>query len=213
MVPDQASALAGYAVSRETLDRLQILARELVRWQAGVNLVAPKSIPHLWTRHIADSLQLSDLAEGPIWFDMGSGAGLPGLVVAAAEPSRRVTLVESDGRKCAFLRHAAQAMDLSVEVVEDRIEAVIPTLPSEKRIVTARALAPLSRLLAFGEPLWKTGGVGLFPKGRGYLRELTDARESWRFDVDLIPSRTDPDARILRIRDVSSRMIAGPSGA
>lgn len=211
--PDDRSALAGFAVSRETVERLQIFARELIRWQGAVNLVAPSTIPHLWTRHIADSIQLSALADGPCWVDLGSGAGLPGLVIAAAQPSRRVVLIESDGRKCAFIRHALHAMGLSAEVIEDRIESSVAELAPEQWVVTARALASLPDLLSFGETLWSAGSIGLFPKGRDHLRELTEARESWRFDVESVPSRTDPEARILRISHVTSRMTVRPSGA
>lgn len=190
-------------VSRETAERLAIYATELERWQRSLNLVSPASLAHLWTRHIDDSLQIAELEPDALdWVDLGSGGGLPGLIVAAVEPRRRVELVESDTRKCAFLRSTAQRMGLTVTVRAARIEAVEP---HSAQVVSARALAPLSQLLAYAQPFLHRGAVGLFPKGRNVADELTKARESWNFDLDIVPSRTDPDGRILRIRD-----LAGP---
>lgn len=190
-------------VSRETAERLAIYAAELERWQRSLNLVSPASLVHLWTRHIDDSLQIAELEPDALdWVDLGSGGGLPGLIVAAVEPRRRVELVESDIRKCAFLRSTAQRMGLTVTVRAARIEAVEP---HSAQVVSARALAPLSQLLAYAQPFLHRGAVGLFPKGRNVADELTKARESWNFDLDIVPSRTDPDGRILRIRD-----LAGP---
>lgn len=192
-------------VSRETFDRLSVYVDELMRWQRAVNLVSPATLPELWTRHIADSLQLTDLAPAArTWVDLGSGGGLPGLVVAGARPADRVTLIESDARKCAFLRHAAGRMGVQVEVKEGRAEKLVPELDTVPDVVTARALAPLDALLRYAQPLLVRGACGLFMKGRRYQDELTAARESWTFRVDVIPSSTDPDARILKISGLAA---------
>jgi len=193
-------------VSRETSARLQVFADELVRWQRALNLVSPATLPDLWTRHIDDSLQVAELApEARIWLDFGSGGGLPGLIVAAIDPERKVDLVESDSRKAAFLRSTARRMGLErVTIHATRIEK-LPPLAAKPDIVSARALAPLTRLLAYAQPFLLDGAVALFPKGRNAAEELTQARECWNFEADIEQSRTDPDARILRIRD-----FAGP---
>jgi 16S rRNA (guanine527-N7)-methyltransferase len=189
------------AVSRETRERLDVYVRELTRWQRALNLVANSTMADLWTRHIADSLQLiSREPDAGSWLDLGSGAGLPGLVIAA-ETTRRVTLVESDSRKCAFIRSAAHAMGVSVEIRNGRIETVLPTLPGPFDVVTARGLAPLDKLLAYARPQLSSGAIGLFPKGRGYQAELTAAQLCWTFTADILDSRTDSGGRILRIRN------------
>lgn len=194
-------------VSRETAERLEIFADELTRWQRALNLVAPSTLPHLWPRHIDDSLQVAELEpDVGTWIDLGSGGGLPGLIVAAMEPRRPTVLVESDGRKAAFLRSTARRMGVSVEVRHGRIEAVVPDLkPGPGTVVSARALAPLDRLLAYAQPLLSAGAVGVFPKGRNAEAELTEAAKSWIFSAQAVPSRTDPEGRIIRIRD-----FAGP---
>jgi len=188
-------------VSRETSHKLDIYDRELRKWQRVLNLVSPASLSHVWRRHIEDCLQLVHLhPDAQAWIDLGSGAGLPGLIIAARDVAPAVLLIESDRRKCAFLRSTAAAMGVAVSVREDRIEAAVPTLAvQEQTVVTARALAPLHRLLLYAQPLLLQGAVGLFPKGRTYSSELTLARESWRFDAEVIPSRTHPDGRVIRI--------------
>src|SRR5437868_5041056 len=173
--PGRETVAAAYDVSRETLRRLDLLVAELTRWQRIKNLVGPRTLPEVWLRHIADSLQLAAiLPEARRWADLGSGAGFPGLVVAAAlagTPGAEVHLVESNARKCAFLRHAALAMAAPATVHEGRIEKIVPALPPVD-VVTARALAPLGQLLAWSEDLLKTAAVGLFPKGREVEAEL-----------------------------------------
>ena len=202
---DREAALALRPVSRETAERLDVFAGELTRWQTVKNLVGRGTLDRIWTRHIADSLQLLDLAGGHRWVDLGSGAGFPGLVlgiVALEErPGMRVDLVESNARKCAFLRHIARLSGAAVTVHQARLEDVLGQL-SGTDVVTARALAPLSDLIGWSAQLLKTGTTGLFPKGRDADVELTEARKSWRFDADVIPSRTDSDARIVRIRSL-----------
>jgi 16S rRNA (guanine527-N7)-methyltransferase len=194
-------------VSRETSAKLGILATELERWQRIKNLVGPGTLDSVWSRHIADSLQLLDLApNAQTWVDLGSGAGFPGLVlaIAGAEQGLKVDLVESNSRKCAFLRHVVRLTGAPATVHEARLEHVVPTLVGRVDVVSARALAPLADLLGWTEPLLKTGTIGLFPKGRDASAELTQARKSWTFDVEILPSRTDSEARILRFTHLKS---------
>jgi len=197
------TALAGFDVSRETRERLGILVEELRRWQKAKNLVGPGTLDSVWSRHIADSLQLAAAApEAKVWLDLGSGAGFPGLVIAITLigiEGARVHCVESNGRKCSFIRHAARMTGAPVTVHDARLEDVIPSFAGKIDILTARALAPLPRLLDWTAPLLTTGVHGLFPKGDNALGELTEARKSWKFEVEMIPSRTDPRGQILRI--------------
>jgi 16S rRNA (guanine527-N7)-methyltransferase len=199
--------LDGFDVSRETKEKLGLLESELRRWQAIKNLVGPGTLDHIWDRHIVDSLQLLKLAPtAKTWLDLGSGAGFPGLVLAIAgyERGLQVDLVESNSRKCAFLRHIARLTGARAKVHEARLETVIPGFVGKTDIVSARALASLAKLVEWTEPLLKTGTTGLFPKGRDAESELTEARESWTFDLEILPSRTDADARILRITSIES---------
>jgi len=203
---DRARTLELCGVSRETLDRLDVLVHELRRWQRVKNLVGPATLDRVWTRHVADSLQLLDYApDAETWLDLGSGAGFPGLVLAIAAPDRTpnavVHLVESNSRKCAFLRHAARLTGASARVHEGRIEVEVARLAGID-VVTARAVAPLTQLLAWSRPMLKTGAIGLFPKGRDVEAELTVAAKSWTYEADLLPSRTDSDGRIVRIRSL-----------
>jgi 16S rRNA (guanine527-N7)-methyltransferase len=200
-------AMPALDVSRETKEKLELLERELRRWQAIKNLVGPATLDHIWDRHIVDSLQLLDLApEAKLWLDLGSGAGFPGLVlaIAGAERGLKVHLVESNSRKCAFLRHIARRAGVSATVHEARLESVIPDFIGKADVVSARALASLTMLLDWTEPLLKVGTIGLFPKGRDAEFELTEARKKWTFKADILPSRTDSDARILRITSIES---------
>ena len=203
---DSADALSGFDVSRETKDKLAVMASELARWQSIKNLVGPATLDEVWSRHIADSLQLLALApEARTSLDLGSGAGFPGLVVAiaGAEHGLAVDLVESNDRKCAFLRHVIRLTGAPARVHADRLEAVLPRFASKTDIVSARALAPLDQLLAWTEPLLTTGTVGLFPKGRDVAAELTQARRSWTVGAEILPSRTDSSAGIVRITSLS----------
>lgn len=173
----------------------------LLRWNRTINLVSARTAEDVDRRHVADSLQIVPLLpeEGPI-ADLGSGGGLPGLVIAAALPQREVHLVESDRRKAAFLIEAAAAMGLKrVKVHARRIEeATLPPLAA----VTARALAPLAALLGFAAPLLAPGGICIFPKGRAAEEELTTAAAHWHFTAERFQSRTDPEATILRLSEI-----------
>ena len=194
-------------VSRETFEKLELLERELRRWQAIKNLVGPATLDRIWDRHIVDSLQLLDLApDAGTWLDLGAGAGFPGLVlaIAGAERGLQVHLVESNSRKCAFLRHIARLTGASAKVHEARLETVVPGFVGKADVVSARALASLPLLLDWTEPLLKAGTMGLFPKGRDAEIELTEARKKWTFEAEILPSTTDPEARILRITSIES---------
>jgi len=192
-------------VSRETTEKLRLLETELRRWQAIKNLVGPGTLDDIWTRHIVDSLQL--LAAAPnaqTWLDLGSGAGFPGLVLAiAGQPQGlQVDLVESNSRKCAFLRHVARLTEAPATIHEARLETIIPQFVGRADIVSARALASLTKLVEWTEPLLKAGTTGLFPKGRDVDAELTEASRSWKLGTEILPSQTDSSARILRITSI-----------
>ena len=198
--------LAEAGVSRETGACLDTYVAQLRRWQTVKNLVGPATLREVWTRHVADALQLIALApEATRWLDLGSGAGIPGLLLAIAgreRPDFTVDLVESNARKCAFLMETARLTQAPARVHNSRIEDIIDTRIGAE-IVCARALAPLTQLLAWTEPLLKTGTVALFPKGRDVQSELTEAAQRWKFVYDLLPSRTDSDARIVRVTALS----------
>ncbi len=186
-------------VSRETLRRLAVFADLLHRWNERINLISPRDLPHLWSRHIADSLQLTEeLPPGAPFVDLGSGGGFPGLVLAIASQSS-VTLVEADQRKASFLREAARATGTTATVVAKRIEQA--DLPPTRHL-TARALAPLPRLLDWSTRFLTADGICLFLKGRGADDELTAAAAEWHMAVSRRRSRTDPDGVILRLSEI-----------
>jgi 16S rRNA (guanine527-N7)-methyltransferase len=194
-----------FNVSRETLDRLKLYVALLEQWQPRINLVAGTTLPDVWHRHIADSAQLVDFApEARTWLDLGSGAGFPGLVIAimthgGAGP--RVSLIESDRRKSAFLAEVARQTGISVEIHTARIEQIATQrILSSVDVVSARALAPLVRLIPLSLPFFGDATLGLFPKGRDAESEVAQARVNWAFDVEMTPSLTDAEARIVAIR-------------
>ncbi|MBP2149594.1 16S rRNA (guanine(527)-N(7))-methyltransferase RsmG [Xanthobacter flavus] len=202
---DAARAAVEAAVSRETFRRLGLIVELLRKWQKTINLVAPATLSEVWSRHIADSLQLINhvAADSIRWVDLGSGGGFPGLVVAAAlseRPGADVHLVESDTRKSAFLREVARVAELPVTVHAHRIEQVAQMLAPGTEVVSARALAPLPKLLELAEPFLTAGALGVFPKGRDAERELTEARKGWTLDCDLRASVSDREARVLLVR-------------
>ena len=196
-------------VSRETLMRLDRLVEMLLAWQATRNLIAPSTIPVIWTRHVADSLQLLDLApDAKMWVDLGSGGGFPGLVLACALADRAgaiVHLVESTMKKCAFLQAVAEELALPATVHCDRAENVIPAFPVTPDVVTARAFAPLPKLLELAFPLLRKGALGLFPKGQDVGSELTEAAKYWIIGHRLVASRTDERARIVVVESLERR--------
>ena len=206
---DRSRALALISVSRETLPRLDAFAALLRRWQGIKNLVGPSELTQIWTRHIADSAQLVHFAsDAQTWVDIGSGAGFPGLVVAccrADDSAFHMTLVESNGRKAAFLREAARVLGLNVSVVNERIEAAGPHLPRQIDCISARALAPLPLLLDLAVPLMRNPCKALFLKGQDIDVELTEASKYWNIYHRVEPSVTNPSGRILIIDQCSLR--------
>lgn len=200
------SFVAKTNVSRETLARLESYAETLRKWNRAINLVAPSSLNALWTRHFLDSAQLLDFAPtaAKTWIDIGSGAGFPGLVIAIMRPNFDVTLVESDRRKCVFLRETARATGTDLTVLESRIEDVEQTAD----IVSARALAPVSKLLEWSYSLRAPGGVALFLKGENVENELTEANHLWHTEFEQHRSRTDPRGSILAVTEFHRRTVA-----
>ena len=198
--------LPGLDASPATLERLEAYEALARRWTERINLVAPSTVPDLWTRHIADSAQLWPLAPSGArtWADHGSGGGFPGLVIAilaAKAGAPQVTLIESDQRKCAFLRTAARELGLKPTILDQRAEAAPPQAAD---VVSARALAPLPALLPLVVRHLAPGGTALLPKGRDHAAELEAARaQGWTFAAEALPSATDPSARILRLTDLA----------
>jgi 16S rRNA (guanine527-N7)-methyltransferase len=188
-------------VSRETLAKLEVYADLLVTWNKKINLIGPSTEADLWHRHMLDSAQLYPLIPPStgVVLDLGSGAGFPGLVLAIMGLPG-VHLVESDQRKCAFLREAARITGASATVHAKRIEQ-LTAFPAD--VITARAVAPLADLLAWSERFLTKNTLCIFPKGQNVEVELTDAHKRWRITVDQHSSRTDPRGTILCIGEVS----------
>lgn len=186
-------------VSRETLVRLKAYADLLGDWSAHHNLVAKSTLPDLWRRHFWDSAQLEPLIpqSAKTLCDLGSGAGFPGLVLAAMKPDLSVTLYEATAKKCAFLAAAAERMDLKVRIENARIE---DEAPLSQDVITARALAPLPLLLNYAWPLMGPNSVCLFLKGQNLGSELTEARKCWNIEASQVPSVSEPSGAILVVR-------------
>ncbi|MHA3979683.1 16S rRNA (guanine(527)-N(7))-methyltransferase RsmG [Halovulum sp. GXIMD14794] len=191
-------------VSRETCDRLAAYVALLTKWTRKINLISQNTVDEVWTRHILDSAQLwaHAPAKGTKWLDIGTGGGLPGLVIAILSkelrPDLEVILLESDQRKGAFLLTAVRELSLNARVVSDRIESAPP---QGADIISARALAPLVKLLEFAERHAAPGAVCLFPKGRTHAEELTEAKRFWHVSAKAVPSLTDPASVLLEIGD------------
>jgi 16S rRNA (guanine527-N7)-methyltransferase len=207
LTADRERALALTPVSRETAALLDRFVELLLATQSHTNLISPASVSELWTRHIADSLQLVDLAPAArIWLDIGSGGGFPGIVLACAladQSGAAVHLVESQAKKAAFLRQVVEALHLPALVHHRRIEEGALDVVTD--VVTARAVAPLQRLLGYVAPFVKSGAKALLPKGQDVEAELTEAAKYWKLEVELAPSRTNPASRILIIRGLRRR--------
>lgn len=188
-------------VSRETLDRLRGYVELLLAWNKKINLISKSTEADIWRRHIQDSAQLYPLIprDCSSLADLGSGAGFPGLVLAIMGV-RGVRLVESDARKCAFLREAARVTGTDAQVLTQRIETLAP---GPVDVITARALAPLADLLALAKPLIGPKTELLFLKGQHIEAELTQAHKIWTMQVDYRPSRSDPSGSVVRVREVS----------
>lgn len=195
--------------ARERLTRYVAL---LTSWQAAKNLVAPSTLPVVWSRHVADSAQaLAAVPEAKRWLDIGSGAGFPGLVTAsllAETPGAKVTLVEANGRKVAFLRTVIRELGLPAVVLAERIERLAG--PAGAAVgpvdaVSARALAPLGALYGYAAPWLTTGSVGVFHKGQDFASEVNETSQSWTADLVERQSRIDPGGRIVVVRDLRTR--------
>jgi len=193
-------------VSRETLALLDAFTALVLKWNAKINLVSKSSTSTIHQRHIQDSLQLADLAVSPSgsWVDLGSGGGFPGIPLAIAfreNSDIRMTLVESDQRKCAFLRTVARELGLNIEVICSRIED-LELHPPE--YISARALASLDKLLNYALPVMKQKkATCYFPKGQTWQQEVRKARESYSFSLEVFESLTQKEAAILKIEDLT----------
>ena len=189
-------------VSRETMDRLDGYADLIRKWNPRINLIAPATLPDLQQRHIQDCLQLVDLASAAAggWVDLGSGGGLPGLIVAISRPDLSVALVESDQRKATFIRTVIRELGLTnSKVIVNRIESADPL---NADIVSARALAPLPLLMSYVHRHLSSTGTAWLMKGQSWQAEVADARETWHFDLTAHQSRTDFNAAILEISGI-----------
>lgn len=208
--PEDFAAHTG--VSRETLARLKAYAGMLADWNERHNLVARSTLPNLWQRHFWDSAQLTThIPEtAKTLGDLGSGAGFPGLVLAAMRPDLAVTLYEATTKKCLFLRTAAEQMALQVTVENARMEDLPPR---SFDVVTARACAPLPRLLEYAHRFMTPNSVCLFLKGQNVGSELTEAAKYWSMKVSRAPSQTDPSGAIVAVRDLGPRHVTSPKTA
>ena len=190
-------------VSRETLDALKYFEDLVVLWNPAINLISNSSVSDLWSRHIVDSAQLFlfTLPDEGLWLDVGSGGGFPGIVVSIVAkelaPSLRVVLVESDNRKCVFLRTVVRELGLSVKVINDRIENV---KLDDVVYLSARALRNLNSLLFMVENNVSRETVCVFPKGRSYKKELVESQKNWKFDFNLIDSNTSEDSKVIVLK-------------
>jgi 16S rRNA (guanine527-N7)-methyltransferase len=206
---DKVAALALTPVSRETEARLDRYVDLLREWQAKTNLVAPSTLPNLWTRHIADSLQLLALApSAKTWADLGSGGGFPGVVLACAlaeTPGAMVHLVERNAKKAAFLREALRVSASPGTVHLAEIGDSVDRITGPVDCVTARAVAPLHQLIGFAEPLVRQGAKALFLKGQDVEAELTEATKYWKITPHLHSSRTGGHGWIVELDHIERR--------
>jgi 16S rRNA (guanine527-N7)-methyltransferase len=229
---DREKALAMFDVSRETVARLDRFVAVLLTWQGRINLISHSTIPVLWTRHVADSLQLLHLVDacpsssltfprkpgregqGGVWLDLGSGGGFPGLVIASAladVPGTEIHLVESNLKKAAFLREAVRETKVPGIVHAARIETLVPALGAIADYVTARAVAPLPELLEMIAPFLKKGAKAFLLKGQDLDIELTEATKHWNIEAESVPSKTSKTGQILIVYALSKRTPTLPS--
>jgi len=199
-VTDAASFAAASGATQEVIADLSRFLEMLAAGNEVMNLVGPATIPDFWNRHAWDSAQLVPLApEARIWADLGAGAGFPGLVLATLFKGRdgfHVHLVESMAKRCRFLQQVVDALALPATVHNTRAENL--KLPVD--IVTARACAPLNRLLGYARPYFQGGAQGLFLKGQDVASELEEATRYWDYEAETVPSESDPRGRIVRVR-------------
>lgn len=198
---DEAEFVRLSGASPAQIQALRAYRDLLTDWNQRMNLVGPATLPDFWGRHAWDSAQLISLAPQALtWADLGAGAGLPGIVLAILGKGREgfeVHLVESMAKRCRFLETVVEALDLPALIHNDRAE----NLSRDVDIVTARACAPMTRLLGYAKP-WLTGtNQALFLKGQDVAAEIEAARDAWRFEAELLPSTSDPRGRIVRLRN------------
>lgn len=192
-------------VSRETMEQFQIYVDLLVEWQKKTNLIANSTVPHIWRRHIADSIQCKTiLPQKTKWLDIGTGAGFPGIVLAILGTENQdftVDMVESNNKKCTFLRRVIRETGINASVTSARIESVTKQF-EDCDVVTARALANLDKLFSMTHHWIEGGAVGLFAKGRDYLKELEDCRGLWEFDLVKHQSQIEDQSVLLEIHNL-----------
>jgi 16S rRNA (guanine527-N7)-methyltransferase len=210
---DRAAALALTPVSDAVAARLDKFVELLLQWQRTTHLIAPSTVPVIWTRHIADSLQLLPLlTNAKTIVDLGAGGGFPGLVLACAladVPGTTIHLVESNAKKAAFLREAQRLAGASAQVHCVRAEKFVDRPPAPVDAVTARAVASLKNLLDLSAPLLLAGAQAVFPKGQDVEVELTEASKYWNIQASLVPSLTDSQARIVHVRSATRTASGG----
>ena len=200
-IADRQRALERRPELGRVAQQLEIYENLLLRWQSSINLVGRSTLDEVWTRHFLDSAQLADLA--PLdrrWADLGSGAGFPGLVIALFQQTHaggEMHLIESDKRKAAFLREVSREIGARAHIHNERCEDVLSEIQPE--VVVSRAMTDIGRLIAYAQPFVEKGGVGLFPKGRDIVVELTRASIPSNFQIVLKQSRTDPEAAIVQV--------------
>jgi 16S rRNA (guanine527-N7)-methyltransferase len=201
---DRRQALRLVPVSRETAERLVAYVDLLGRWRKKTNLIAKSTFPVVWTRHVADSAQLLALApDARRWIDMGSGAGFPGLVIAiqlADVAGALVHLIESDQRKCAFLREAVRVTGAQATVHPRRVAEIDPSSLGLVDAVTARAFAPLPLTFKLARTWMERGALGVFPRGESARDQVAALPEAARYAIEALPSLIDPRSAILRVR-------------
>lgn len=194
-------------VSRETMDALKKYEKLVQKWNPAINLVSKSDLKRLWTRHIQDCIQMNHhIPPGINILDLGSGGGFPGVILAimsgADRNNRCIHMVESDQRKCAFLRTVSTELGLTTKVSAKRIDDLEP---EGAKIVTARALAPLDRLLTWAHSHLEAGGSAYFPKGRSHIEEIQAARKVWNFECTVLNSEVDADSAILHIKNIEAK--------
>ncbi|GAA0614871.1 16S rRNA (guanine(527)-N(7))-methyltransferase RsmG [Brevundimonas kwangchunensis] len=203
MTPYDSSAFqAEFDATAAQMGDLERFIQRLTDANAVMNLVGPDTIPDVWNRHIRDSAQLLQMApEAQTWADLGAGAGFPGIVLAIMlkkDPKSHVWLIDSLGKRCRFLREVVDSLSLRATVINGRAEENAVTV----RVVTARAVAPMEKLLGYAQPYLQRGAQGLFLKGEKAEVELAEARRVWQFQSDLSVSRSDPRGRIVSVRGI-----------
>lgn len=212
---DRAAALKLTPVSRETEARLDRYVDLLVLWQAKTNLIAPSTLPNLWTRHISDSLQLLVLAPtAKTWVDLGSGGGFPGVVLACAmaeTPGAMVHLIERNAKKAAFLREALRVTGAPGKVHLSDLGDSVDSFAGQVDCITARALAPLHELIGFAEPVVRAGAKAFFLKGQDVEAELTEATKYWNISPRLHPSLTGGQGWIVELDRIERQSLSAPA--